>query len=377
MVKSKLPQPNQPTPSSPEEELARLRAQLAALSSRVDELEKRSIVPAAAAPARPGLESKLGLTLVNRAGAITLAIGIIFFFKYAADNRWIGPEARVTIGVIAGLLILAAAEWQRRRGADGIFTQGLAGCGVAAIYVALYASVGFYELIIPLAGWALLLLVSALAVALSLRYASSAIAALGFTGALLALVLLGNTATPWWFNFVYVLLLSITALALGIKQNWPVLVPSLAVLASIAAAFSLSKHPGSFVVFALLAAAAHFAGGRRQPLVYLTAHGYLLIALMRLVTLAAHGPDHFSFVSAMESLLLALYGSAVLLYGMTKRSYTDRALGLFLLALVALKLYLWDVWQLGRFYQVSAFVVLGLLLLAASYLYSRFRDRST
>ncbi|HEX4164414.1 MAG TPA: DUF2339 domain-containing protein [Bryobacteraceae bacterium] len=400
-----MPLQSQPTPFSPDEDLAQLRTQVSTLSARVDELEKRLAAAALAsgadlryvALAKPKLESKFGLTLVNRAGAITLAIGIIFFFKYAADNQWIGQEARVAIGVVAGLLMLVAAEWQRRRdrlaqttSLDGsIFAAGLAGCGLAAVYVALYASVGFYELILPLAGWGLLVLVSALAVILSLRYASAAIAALGFTGALLALVLLGNTAAAWWFNFFYVLVLSITALALAVKENWPLLVPGLAVLSCIAAAFSLNgKHPGWFVVFTLIAAVMHFASVRRQSdnerlfrFVYLTAHGYLLVGAMRFVSLAAIGgsssSDHFHLVSALESVLLAIYGSLVLLYGMAKRSFIDRALGLFLLTLVVLKLYLWDVWQLSRFYQVSAFVALGVLLLAASYLYSRFRDRSS
>jgi uncharacterized membrane protein len=37
------------------------------------------------------------------------------------------------------------------------------------------------------------------------------------------------------------------------------------------------------------------------------------------------------------------------------------------------KLYLYDVWLLGQFYRMAAFAILGVLLLAMSYLYSRFR----
>ncbi len=332
------------------------------------------------------------MTLINRIGALTLAIGIIFFFKYAADNRWIGPEMRVVIGVLAGIAILAAAEWQRRldrlpgRGTvESVFTQGLAGCGLAVLYVALYASVGFYDLIVPLAGWALLVLVSAFAVFLSIRYASAAIAALGFTGALLALVLLGNAATAWWFNFLYLLLLSVTTLALSIRRDWPVLIPSLGGLTILAAAVSLnSQHPGAFVVLLLAAATIYFAAlrttasGRLPQLLYFTAHAYLLIGLMRLIPIlhrtAESASARFHFISAAESILLAAYGSLLLLYGMTRQRFLDRALGLFLLALVVLKLYLWDVWQLSTFYQISAFVALGILLLAASYLYSRTRS---
>ncbi len=382
-----MPHPNPPTPSS-SDELSELRATVAGLSARVAELERRS------GEARPPsltsrADSKLGLTLVNRVGALTLAIGIIFFFKYAVDNKWIGAEGRVALGVSAGLLMLFAAEWQRRRASvESVFSQGLAGCGLAIIYVALYASVGLYELIVPVAGWVLLVLVSGLGVVLSVRYASSAIAALGFAGALLTPMLLHSTATAWWFDFFYLLVLSMTALSLAMRQNWQYLIPSVAALACLAAAIVLNtNHAVWFTLFALILASAHFIAFRRvEPasrstdFVYLTAHGCFLIAVLRGVALFTNGftspEDRFSFLSALESACLAIYGTAVLVYGLVRKSLLDRTMGLVLLALVILKLYLWDVWQLNRFYRISAFVALGILLLAASYLFSRFRTRS-
>ena len=48
-------------------------------------------------------------------------------------------------------------------------------------------------------------------------------------------------------------------------------------------------------------------------------------------------------------------------------------LGLALVALVIAKLYLLDVWVLGRLFRITAFLALGVLLLALSYLYSRLR----
>ena len=382
-----MPHPNPPTPSS-SDELSELRAAVADLSVRVAELERRS-GEASPSSFTSRADSKIGLTLVNRVGALTLAIGIIFFFKYAVDNKWIGAEGRVALGVAGGLLMLFAAEWQRRRASvESVFAQGLAGCGLAIVYVALYAAVDLYELIVPVAGWALLVLVSGLGVFLSVRYASSAIAALGFAGALLTPVLLRNTATAWWFDFFYLLVLSLMALTLAMRQNWQYLIPSVAALACLAAAMILNAHHAVwFSLFALLLAIAHFMAFRRvQPgsrstdFVYLTAHGCFLIAALRALALLTNGftspQDRFSFLSALESACLAVYGTAVLVYGLVKKSLVDRTLGLVLLVLVILKLYLWDVWQLNRFYRISAFVALGILLLAASYLFSRFRTRS-
>jgi uncharacterized membrane protein len=59
--------------------------------------------------------------------------------------------------------------------------------------------------------------------------------------------------------------------------------------------------------------------------------------------------------------------------GVARRSGVHRLAGLVLTGIVILKLYLYDVWQLGRVYQIIAFVILGILLLSTSFLYSRFK----
>jgi uncharacterized membrane protein len=72
---------------------------------------------------------------------------------------------------------------------------------------------------------------------------------------------------------------------------------------------------------------------------------------------------------------MATYAVALVAWGVYRRSYYDRALGLALTILVIAKLYLRDVWLIGRVYRVAAFILLGGLLLAMSYLYSRYRAR--
>jgi uncharacterized membrane protein len=71
--------------------------------------------------------------------------------------------------------------------------------------------------------------------------------------------------------------------------------------------------------------------------------------------------------------LMALYAIALIGIGVAWRSVIDRILGLGLIALVVLKLYLYDVWEASRLFRMAAFVSLGILLLLTSYLYSRFR----
>ena len=82
-----------------------------------------------------------------------------------------------------------------------------------------------------------------------------------------------------------------------------------------------------------------------------------------------------NFISESVSVFLALYAVAMITSGVIRKLSADRVLGLVLIGIVVGKLYLYDVWLLTRFYRVSAFVALGILLLAASYVYSRFKEK--
>jgi len=108
-------------------------------------------------------------------------------------------------------------------------------------------------------------------------------------------------------------------------------------------------------------------------------HTCMLIGLLRVAAVWASNniaaADRANFISTTASVFLAVYGLAMLAFGMFGKSIINRTLGLVLLGTVAVKLYLYDVWLLTRFYRISALVILGILLLAASYLYSRFKQR--
>jgi uncharacterized membrane protein len=73
------------------------------------------------------------------------------------------------------------------------------------------------------------------------------------------------------------------------------------------------------------------------------------------------------------SILFGVYAAILVSLGVAARSVVNRIAGLALIALVIVKLYLFDIWQLERVYRISAFVALGILLIATSFLYSRFR----
>jgi uncharacterized membrane protein len=73
------------------------------------------------------------------------------------------------------------------------------------------------------------------------------------------------------------------------------------------------------------------------------------------------------------SVMMTIYAVILVLAGVRTQRAIHRLLGLALVVLVVAKLYLVDVWVLGRLFRIAAFLALGILLLALSYLYSRWR----
>jgi uncharacterized membrane protein len=176
----------------------------------------------ASAVERPAIETKVGLTVINRVGVITLVLGIAFFFKWAVDNEWIGPTGRVVLGLLAGCAALGAADLLFRK-AQKTFAQGIGGAGLAILYLAAYAAFGFYHLVPQAVAFAFLVSTTALAFALSLRYESAAIAALGLFGGYLTPLLLSTGEDHPWFLLSYVLLLDVAAMGLRRRKAWRVL----------------------------------------------------------------------------------------------------------------------------------------------------------
>jgi uncharacterized membrane protein len=305
-----------------------LRGRVTRLEERVSALEGTG----AEAKSQGNFESSFGLTFVNRAGAVTIAVGVVLFFKYAADSDWISASAGIFLAVLGGLLLIGAGEWLRRRN-QSVFAQGVAGCGLAILFIAIYAAHAYYRLI-------------------GLAFAFTALALVGGLGLVLALRFGDGFLAPW-NAFVWLVA---------------------------AAALTPKEYPFVFVICAFLLAAAYGALNRHSSTtLYLVAQASFLAGAMRglmLWSVPFTSPiNRASVTNELFSIFLAVYALALIAIGVWRGSAVNRLLGLTLLGLVVAKLYLYDIWLLNRFYRISAFVALGVLLLAASYLYSHFRDK--
>jgi uncharacterized membrane protein len=76
------------------------------------------------------------------------------------------------------------------------------------------------------------------------------------------------------------------------------------------------------------------------------------------------------------SLIWAVYGAGLLVAGRVRRVRLLRLMALALLGLTTLKVFLLDLSALDRVYRIVSFIVLGVILLAVSYLYQRSQQRA-
>lgn len=168
---------------------------------------------------RGNLEERIGGNWFNRIGMLAIAVGVAMFLKYAFDNEWIGPWGRVLIGLAIGSGFLASGELLRRRGYES-YSAGLSGGGILILYLSIYASFAFYQLIGQPAAFAMMALVTAAAALLSARYNALPIAVLGLIGGFLTPILLSTGVDNQVGLFGYIALLDAGVLALAYRKQW-------------------------------------------------------------------------------------------------------------------------------------------------------------
>ena len=115
-------------------------------------------LPQAQAPSAPSIatgtpsrtreewEALVGGKLLNRIGAFALILAMAFFLKYAFDNDWLNETMRVLIGGVVGAVLIGGGVRFHQKELQ-VFAQGLLGAGIAILYLSVYASFDFYQLV--------------------------------------------------------------------------------------------------------------------------------------------------------------------------------------------------------------------------------------
>jgi len=170
-------------------------------------------------------EALIGGKLLNRIGAVALIIGVGLFLKYAFENNWITETLRVILGAVTGVAALLFAARAHRKGFE-VFSQGLVGAGIAILYLSVFASFNFYQLLSQPVAFVFMAAVTIIAFTQAFRYDSLAVSLLGWFGGFLTPFLLSTGVPNEIGLFSYLFLLDIGLIAvLRARGRWYILEP--------------------------------------------------------------------------------------------------------------------------------------------------------
>ncbi len=184
-------------------------------------------VATASAAARSDMETSLGTRWAVWVGGIALALGGLFLVRYSIEAGWFGPGARLTMGAIFGLVLLAGGEYIRRTGAkvpleglDSAYVPGiLTAAGAFTLFGVIYAAHSVYGFIGPGMAFALLGMVALATIALALLHGLP-LAGLGLLGALLTPMLVASNEPNAWALFVYLAIVLAAAVSVARIRSW-------------------------------------------------------------------------------------------------------------------------------------------------------------
>lgn len=172
---------------------------------------------------RLNIERLVGENLFSKIGILVLIIGICFFVKYAIDRDWINEVARTSLGMAAGFCLWGVAY--RLRDNYRNFSSILAGGGFAVCFASVGIGYNFYSLFGSTVAMVILVALTAVLVAVALRFDRMELAIIAVAGGFAAPFIAGDDNGNFFFLMGYMALLDIAMFLVTMRKNWWVLPP--------------------------------------------------------------------------------------------------------------------------------------------------------
>jgi uncharacterized membrane protein len=173
---------------------------------------------------KPDVESTIAGRWFNYVGILAIGLAVAFFLKYAFDNDWIGPAARVTIGFLVGGLMYPLSQWILKRGYT-YYSEGIAGLGAGILYLAAWAGWHYYGIFSQGIAFPLMIMITVVTAGVAWMRNSQRIAVLALVGGLLTPILVSTGENAEVTLFSYVAVLSAGMLAIAWERKWKWIAP--------------------------------------------------------------------------------------------------------------------------------------------------------
>src|SRR5580658_4914273 len=166
-----------------------------------------------------GLEKTIGQFWLNRIGIVALLVGVSYFLKYAFENNWIGPGGRIAIGLLAGIGLILWSERFRNRG-HAAFSYSLKAVGIGTLYLSLWGAFQVYHLIPAAVAFLAMVIVTGATITLAVTQNSELLATFALAGGFATPVLLSTRENHEVVLFSYDALLDLAIMAMAMVKPW-------------------------------------------------------------------------------------------------------------------------------------------------------------
>ncbi len=383
-------------------------------------------------PFVPGFENFIGLKLINFVGIIVLIVGLTIGVKYVIDINLISPAMRIGLTYAAGAVLFFISLLLRKK--YQVFSMILFSGSMASVYFTTFAAYEYYALLSRTPAFILMLIFTFFTVYNSIKYNRQEIAILGLVGAYgIPFFVRGNSENITAL-FSYIFIINFGILLISFKKYWLSLMyisfftTWLIYLSWVTIYSAVDTHEKgklfgyAFFIFFLLNSFAFKAIKRLAitpadtfliitntvflyfslivlyegfgknsienitlcfGILYLVAaiavkkyiasqqhlyNGLFGISMTALVAFA--GIKYMGFTLTMVWVTMAVI---MFVFGMLVRLKLLRIAAIFLFAATLIKLLLVDSMKFNSIQKVSAYIIIGIVLLVISFLYQKYK----
>jgi uncharacterized coiled-coil protein SlyX len=167
-------------------------------------------------------EQLVGVKLFSAIAGIASVMAAILFLRYSVEHGWLQPPVRVAIGIVTAIALLVTCERKAAQKYPAT-ANALDAAAIAILFATFFSAHALWNLIPGGVAFALLALVTATAVMLSIRRDSLFIAVLGLVGGFATPVLLSTGENRPIPLFTYLLLLNIGLAWVAYRRGWAIL----------------------------------------------------------------------------------------------------------------------------------------------------------
>ena len=156
-------------------------------------------------------------------GAFIFIIGFGWFVSYAFANNWIGPVGRITIGIVAGILLMTFGfRWMMKYVSQGAIFMAL---GAGMVILTIFAGRSIYGFFTPLSAVAFDFVIISFIAFASYKFNVRSLAGVGQVLAFLTPLLVAGK-TDVLFLFTYLFFVSLATMFLVGMTGWRELITS-------------------------------------------------------------------------------------------------------------------------------------------------------